>query len=194
MNTNGQWQAVNDPQPDSIVLENGFLKVCYRNNNSSTTAAFPSRTLLRKDSCNGSSCMQPSKSSKKKTGKPRHLKKPPPTTTLAQATDDIGQNNNGTITALSCDRRHQNEIEIAPGFWARLRGAHETLSCLRDGNYQHTACLACRTQLCCVAGATYVICPQCRVVSPVDEFIDQTASGGVGLGVAVEDMSSWNWD
>ena len=38
--------------------------------------------------------------------------------------------------------------------------------------------------------ATYVLCPVCKVVSPLDNGID-AVQGGVGLGFSFDDLQKW---
>lgn len=79
-------------------------------------------------------------------------------------------------------------IEIAPGMVERLRGAVETWDCVRHDAIDPCACACCcTTSLFCVNDAAYVICPHCRVVSPlhdddVDDDDQRSARYGVGLG------------
>ena len=85
-----------------------------------------------------------------------------------------------------------HEVEIAPGFWARFRGAKETMECIQEGYYVPIECYACREQICCILDADFVICPACRVVGPVG--LVPPEQGGVGLGVTTEDLVNWQHD
>jgi hypothetical protein len=83
----------------------------------------------------------------------------------------------------------QIEVEIVPGVFALLRGSEETWRAIQRGNFETVVCVCCYNRLHCIADAEYVLCPECRVVSPVgDPYRDElTASGqhisGVGLGL-----------
>ena len=93
-------------------------------------------------------------------------------------------------------------IPIAPGVSARLRGAHETFECIERDFYLPVVCFACSLEMCCIQDADYVICPVCRVVSPLDngshaasphlanDFRGQREQT-VGLGFTFEDLCKW---
>lgn len=80
------------------------------------------------------------------------------------------------------------EVEISPGVYARLRGSQETWRAVEEGNVEESECFCCGTQLLCIADADYVLCPECKVVSPITTNINRKLSphsnaGGVGLGL-----------
>jgi hypothetical protein len=82
------------------------------------------------------------------------------------------------------------ELEISPGVFAPLRGSEETWRAIQAGNIETIVCVCCCNRIQCIADAEYVICPECRVVSPVgDPYRGRPASGqhsrGVGLGLLV---------
>ncbi len=91
----------------------------------------------------------------------------------------------------------QYEVEVTPGVFLQLRGSAETWQAIRLNRITNTRCICCCTCLHCVQDAEYVICPDCRVVSPVysnlseDYKIGGRNSGGVGLGFKPEDMAKW---
>lgn len=76
----------------------------------------------------------------------------------------------------------RNQIEIAPGIFAPLRGSLETLRALQRGDCITVMCMCCSAKLTCLSDAEYVLCPDCRVISPI-ELPGKTEIGGVGLGV-----------
>ena len=96
------------------------------------------------------------------------------------------------------------QVEISPGEYMPLRGSAETMSAIQSGHVTTVSCLACHTRLKCVADADLVICPDCRILSPLPEgkvYEDEyrasgsTADapwnegfrvGGVGLGLKVD--------
>ena len=92
-------------------------------------------------------------------------------------------------------------IPIAPGVSAKLRGANETFECIERDFYVPVTCFACSLEMCCIQDADYVICPVCRVVSPLDtgssasphlstDFRGQREPT-VGLGFTFEDLCKW---
>ena len=78
-------------------------------------------------------------------------------------------------------------IEVGPGEFLRLRGAAETWQAIECGFHTPCECLCCGLAMVCIHDADFVLCPTCRVVSPVQGFCAGTA-GGVGLGFKVGDM------
>jgi hypothetical protein len=88
--------------------------------------------------------------------------------------------------------RQDLKIEISPNVWVRLRGADETWACVEQDFYMPVVCFGCSSELCCIQDADFVLCPLCRVVSPMDGIVDTTASsGGVGLGFTFDDLLKW---
>lgn len=82
------------------------------------------------------------------------------------------------------------QIEIAPGQTARLRGSKETYFAVKHDFVISTCCLECQTDLCCVADASYVLCPLCRVVGPLEGGADD-GQGGIGLGITRDILQQW---
>jgi hypothetical protein len=82
-----------------------------------------------------------------------------------------------------------------------LRGADETWSAVVNGFYAPTMCLICDLNLLVILDAEFVLCPSCRVVSPIIDdgsgfrsSEDDNESGdkhGVGLGFTVESLMRW---
>lgn len=99
------------------------------------------------------------------------------------------------------------EVEIGPGVWRKLRGADETWEAVMTGNYVPTECLDCNLMLLVIANAQLVLCPGCRVVSPILDdgsgFAVTSCStpscptgatnsrNGIGLGFLVRDLMKW---
>lgn len=81
-------------------------------------------------------------------------------------------------------------ILIAPGLTACLRGATETWACVEQDFYIPTSCFCCQAEICCIMDASYVLCPVCRVVSQLDNGVED---GGVGLGFTFEDLQQWQY-
>ena len=90
----------------------------------------------------------------------------------------------------SLDRK-KTRIEIAPGLILRLRGAKETWACIEQDFFIPSKCCSCLADLFCIMDANYVICPKCRVVSPLDDGADQDYDGGVGLGFTYKELHEW---
>ena len=82
------------------------------------------------------------------------------------------------------------EIEIAPGQRARLRGAKEAFYAVKHDFFLPTQCAGCQTSLCCVMDASYVLCPECRVVGPLEGGATD-GQGGCGLGFTLEVLNQW---
>mmetsp|Transcript_28032 Transcript_28032/g.39482 ORF Transcript_28032/g.39482 Transcript_28032/m.39482 type:complete len:292 (-) Transcript_28032:102-977(-) len=83
-------------------------------------------------------------------------------------------------TPLSSEKvSSRHEVEVAPGKYMPLRGATETLAAVNNGTSRLVGCLACQTSLRCVPDAELVICPVCRILSPVcsDDEADYSSSG-----------------
>jgi hypothetical protein len=90
-------------------------------------------------------------------------------------------------------------IEVAPGIELRLRGSKETWAAIKESRITVTSCCCCLTELHCIEDSDLVVCPDCWVVSPVDQSIGGIPIEGdsnesdprVGLGVKVEDTIRW---
>jgi hypothetical protein len=83
-------------------------------------------------------------------------------------------------------------IEVAPGEFMRLRGAHETWKAIQNDFYLPCACICCELTLFCIQDATYVLCPECQVVNPLEKI--DGYDGGVGLGFTMEELAEWQND
>jgi len=86
-------------------------------------------------------------------------------------------------------------IEVAPGMHMRLRGSQETWRAIEQDFYMPSECICCNTTLFCIQDAAYVLCPDCRVISPMEGFVNGGGGGddggGVGLGFYMEDLAQW---
>ena len=101
----------------------------------------------------------------------------------------------------------ESMMEVAPGISVPLRGSHETWEAIKDGRVTVTTCCACQLELHCIEDAEMVICPDCWIVSPVDQMVGgipleeedsdynagqkKSSSHGVGLGVKPTDVVEW---
>ncbi len=84
-------------------------------------------------------------------------------------------------------------IEISPGVHVRLRGADETWKAIANDFYMPAECICCETTIFCIQNADYVLCPDCRVVSCMEDPSSRGV-GGVGLGFKYEDLARWQED
>ena len=98
-------------------------------------------------------------------------------------------------------------IAVAPGLTLPLRGSDETWKAITDGRTMMTKCCTCNSDLHCIEDAKFVLCPDCWIVSPVDQLPNDTLSEnnnsdhrivgsnhhsyGVGLGVKGEEVIQW---
>lgn len=80
-------------------------------------------------------------------------------------------------------------IEISPGVRVRLRGAAETRACIARDFFLPHLCFSCSLEVFCIQDASYLLCPQCRVVNPVATHDDFTHDGGLGLGFTIEELA-----
>lgn len=100
---------------------------------------------------------------------------------------DFDDTESSDISCLEDDFEFE-QIEVADGVFMRLRGSQETEVAWDRGECIETLCFVCDIRLACVRDCDCVICPQCRLVSPVD-YIPPAAGyrqprvGGVGLGI-----------
>jgi hypothetical protein len=90
-------------------------------------------------------------------------------------------------------------IEISPGVHVRLRGADETWKAIANDFYMPAECICCESMIFCIQNADYVLCPDCRVVSRMEDpssrgVGDVSGVGGVGLGFKYEDLARWQED
>jgi hypothetical protein len=129
-------------------------------------ANYQARALSRKESSDGSCCSQPGMV---KVMGPPHIpfdRKP----------------------SVQQDPVSRLEVEVAPGVFLPLHGSQETLAALREGQLVSCTCFVCTHTVMCVPQASYVLCPDCRVVSPVECIASRTRqTGGVGLGMKLEE-------
>lgn len=77
------------------------------------------------------------------------------------------------------------KVEVEPGCFETLRGAKETSRAIADGSARTAMCWSCSLSLKCVPDCLLIICPDCRIVSPVEIPPDDVYlpfCQGVGLG------------
>ena len=80
-------------------------------------------------------------------------------------------------------------ITITIGQDIRFRGAVETWKAIQDDFYIPCSCIFCNLMLFCIQDASYVLCPECYDVSPVEDL--GVFDGGIGLGFTVEELCDW---
>ena len=135
-----------------------------------------------------------------------HAKKPPPTPPpppprRPSSLSDTG----GEAPNLLEKVATLKYVEVAPGVHVRLRGADETWRSIENDFYMPTQCLPCGLTVFCIQDADFVICPDCRVVSPMmmvmmeggeerSNYCEGKSDGGVGLGFTMEDLAAWQED
>jgi hypothetical protein len=85
---------------------------------------------------------------------------------------------------------YQATIEISPGVHVRLRGADETWKAIENDFYMPAECICCESTIFCIQNADYILCPDCRVVSRMED-LSSHGMGGVGLGFKYEDLARW---
>jgi len=74
------------------------------------------------------------------------------------------------------------KVEVAPGILEPLRPANEMYKAMETGNVIPTSCFVCSLELLSLDDAKYILCPDCRVVSPIHIEYD-FGQNGVSLGV-----------
>lgn len=82
-------------------------------------------------------------------------------------------------------------IEVSPGVSVILRGAQETYKSVFLETYLPAVCFSCTIELGCVPDAEFVLCPICRVVSPLHVKEGDTTKQGVGLGFTMQQATKW---
>jgi hypothetical protein len=82
----------------------------------------------------------------------------------------------------SWDRK---QVELLPGYYVSLIGSEETWQAFCEDNVVTTECSSCQNFLYCKDTVSMVICPGCRVISPVDEAAG-LGTEMLGLGLTVE--------
>jgi hypothetical protein len=75
------------------------------------------------------------------------------------------------------------QVELLPGHYVPLIGSEETWQAFCADNVVHIECSACQMFLYCKNTAKMVLCPGCRMISPIDEV--GLGAEGLGLGLSV---------
>ncbi|CAB9521977.1 expressed unknown protein (Partial), partial [Seminavis robusta] len=76
------------------------------------------------------------------------------------------------------DEAPEREVHIDIGFGtkARLRRTKETMDAIARDFYAPCVCVACSTDLFCIADVKFIVCPKCKTISPADAAA--TGEGG----------------
>jgi hypothetical protein len=75
------------------------------------------------------------------------------------------------------------QVELLPGHFVPLIGSDETWQAFCADNVIDIECSSCQTFLYCKNTAEMVLCPECRMVSPIDNV--GIGAEGLGLGLSV---------
>jgi hypothetical protein len=94
------------------------------------------------------------------------------------------------VSQMPPSSSYQQTIEISPGVHVRLRGADETWKAIENDFYMPAECICCESTIFCIQNADYILCPDCRVVSRMED-LSSHGMGGVGLGFKYEDLARW---
>jgi hypothetical protein len=70
-------------------------------------------------------------------------------------------------------RGSRPHIEVSPGHFMELRGSSETMQALEGGYAVTVTCVQCQIRIKCVPDCELVICPDCRVMSPLYQTISK---------------------
>jgi hypothetical protein len=86
-------------------------------------------------------------------------------------------------------------IDVGTGVKMPFRGSDETWKAIEYGRVTLTTCISCQIELNCLEDAQLVICPDCSMMSPVDQTPGQGNVSyeryGVGVGVKLQDILEW---
>jgi len=116
---------------------------------------------------------------------------------FSQSCSAIGRSskNRHTVSTSKPTDRHKEtdtsigSIEITPGQFAKLLKGRLTWNAMHNGTAVAASCIICTSTLQCCPEADYVLCPDCNVVSPINDDDDKRSRnrgsnnvGSVGLG------------
>lgn len=86
------------------------------------------------------------------------------------------------------------QVQVAPGVYEVLRDASETWKAIQEDYYMPCICLHCRDQslsnIFTIQDARYVLCPHCKMVSPIENTYGEqtTPAYGIGFGFTLEEL------
>ena len=75
------------------------------------------------------------------------------------------------------------QVELLPGHFVPLIGSEETWQAFCADNVIDIECSSCQTFLYCKNTAEMFLCPECRMISPIDDV--GLGAEGLGLGLSV---------
>jgi len=119
-----------------------------------------------------------------------------PSSLLKTSAKDLGLNSSnnsiggggggGTVTEIK-----KTMVDIA-GVRTPLRNTQETVQAVAKDYYSNISCYGCSMELCCIADVSYVLCPDCKIVSPMgDETLFEgkpVQRYGLGMGFTYESL------
>lgn len=92
---------------------------------------------------------------------------------------------------------HDRMVNITPDLQVPLRGAEETVTAVRKDFYSNVSCFGCSVEVCCIADVSYVICPECKVISPLEGCLfegKEVKRHGLGLGFTYDSLFQMQMD
>ena len=92
---------------------------------------------------------------------------PPIPVSISDCSSDASSLQSSRACMEEGETRKPLQVEVYPGEFLQLRGAKETFAAVERGHSQSVFCYACGLGLRCVADCELVICPDCRIMSPV---------------------------
>jgi len=122
----------------------------------------------------------------------------PPTQTAALSQQVLTSTDDEASPIYSTDKNTSSKdtplyLDIGGGVKARLRRTKETMQAVATGNFVPVTCMGCTTDLFCITDAEFLVCPVCKIVSPMTMAVmPQHQHGnedtvlfreGVGLGI-----------
>jgi len=70
-------------------------------------------------------------------------------------------------SSSSSSSSNPSTMEIAPNVRVPVRSSRETYEAVHQGQFTVVTCFVCAETLVCTNQAAFVLCPDCRVVSPI---------------------------
>jgi hypothetical protein len=82
-------------------------------------------------------------------------------------------------------------VGIVPGVQEPLRGLRENYQAVSNDFHSNVTCYGCSMELCCIADLSYIVCPGCKVISPLEGRLfegKEIRRRGLGLGFTYETL------
>jgi hypothetical protein len=110
-----------------------------------------------------------------------------------------GDESSETPEPVGPEERGISQIEVTPGVFMPIRGYSETWQAIKQNCTTTTLCTSCKEELHVIEDAAHVVCPDCWMVTTMDqsigvnplEFDGESDSHGVGMGIKAEDLLKW---